>query len=248
MKIITLNTWGGAAGLEPLLEFFKSHQDVDVFCLQEIFSGNSSFEQTEKEKSKRRVYDLLDKIQEVLPEYAHFFNPQLREDYGVAIFAKKSLNIVGNGEYFVHKFKGFVPEGNLGFHARSFNYITIQDGNRLLNILNVHALWNGQGKTDTEDRLLQSQNILKGISEMKGGVILTGNLNLGIDTESLKIIERLGLRNLIKEFGITSTRSSLYKYDEKYADYTFVSPEITVKEFKVLSDVVSDHSPLYLEI
>jgi exonuclease III len=250
MKIITLNTWGGAAGLEPLLEFFKSHQDVDVFCLQEIFNGNKSFEQTEKEKSKRRVYDLLDKIQEVLPEHLHFFNPQLRDDYGIAIFAKKDLNIVAHGEFFIHKFKEFIPEGNLGLHARSLNYVTLNSGERLINIINIHGLWNGQGKTDTDDRIAQSEKIVAFISQLKGEMVLVGDLNLRLETESVKIIEASGLRNLIKEFNVPSTRTSLYKNKEleKFADYAFVSPEVNVKKFEVLPDEVSDHAPLLLEI
>ena len=37
MKIITLNTWGGRAGEERLLDFFNTHKDdTDIFCLQEI--------------------------------------------------------------------------------------------------------------------------------------------------------------------------------------------------------------------
>jgi exonuclease III len=39
MKIISLNTWGGMAGRQPLLDFFVAHKDVDVFCLQEIWNG-----------------------------------------------------------------------------------------------------------------------------------------------------------------------------------------------------------------
>jgi hypothetical protein len=39
MKIVSLNTWAGKAGKEKLLAFFESHREVDVFCLQEIWSG-----------------------------------------------------------------------------------------------------------------------------------------------------------------------------------------------------------------
>jgi endonuclease/exonuclease/phosphatase family metal-dependent hydrolase len=77
--------------------------------------------------------------------------------------------------------------------------------------------------------------------------ILMGDFNLLPDTESIKIIEAAGLRNLIKEFGITETRTELYKKKLRFADYAFVSPEIKVKDFKVLPDVVSDHSPQYLD-
>ena len=57
------------------------------------------------------------------------------------------------------------------------------------------------------------------------------------------------MRNLVKEYEITSTRTSFYKKSEdKHADYIFVSNGIEVKDFRVLPEEVSDHSALYLEI
>jgi exonuclease III len=40
MKIISLNTWGGRAGNEELLSFFEKYkEEIDIFCLQEIWSA-----------------------------------------------------------------------------------------------------------------------------------------------------------------------------------------------------------------
>lgn len=55
------------------------------------------------------------------------------------------------------------------------------------------------------------------------------------------------MHNLISEYNVTSTRSSLYTKEEKFADYTFISKGIAVQGFRVLQDVVSDHLPLLLE-
>jgi len=77
--------------------------------------------------------------------------------------------------------------------------------------------------------------------------VLCGDFNLLPDTESLKRLEGIGLRNLIKEYGITSTRTSFYDKPAKFADYALVSEGIEVKDFKILPDEVSDHSPMYLE-
>ena len=73
-----------------------------------------------------------------------------------------------------------------------------------------------------------------------------GDFNLLPETQSIKKLESIGLRNLIKEYGVTSTRTAHYTKLEKYADYMFVSRDIEVADFKVLPDAVSDHSPLYL--
>ena len=57
-----------------------------------------------------------------------------------------------------------------------------------------------------------------------------------------------GLRNLVKEYGIISTRTSFYEKEGKMADYALVSPELNVLDFRVLPDEVSDHAALYLEV
>ena len=53
---------------------------------------------------------------------------------------------------------------------------------------------------------------------------------------------------MIKEYNITSTRTKIYQKLDKYADYFFISPELNIKSFEVLSDQVSDHSSLLLEL
>ncbi len=78
--------------------------------------------------------------------------------------------------------------------------------------------------------------------------ILCGDFNLLPETESLQLFERAGLRNLIKEYGITSTRTSFYNKPVPYADYAFITNGVNLIDFKVLPEEVSDHAPLYIEI
>ncbi len=76
--------------------------------------------------------------------------------------------------------------------------------------------------------------------------ILCGDFNLKPDTESMKILEK-DMDNLIKIYKITSTRTSLYPKEEKFADYILTSKEIVLNKFEVLPDEVSDHAPLLLD-
>ena len=59
--------------------------------------------------------------------------------------------------------------------------------------------------------------------------------------------ENLPMKNLILEHKITSTRTSFYTKDIKFADFIFVDNKVEVIDFKVLPDEVSDHNPIYLE-
>ena len=251
MKIITLNTWAGQAGLDKLEGFFEKYIDSDVFCLQEIWNIH-------KDVNKDDVVGIgcdyahtyFDLIKGALPDYQHFFHPHYSNCFGLATFVKNSHKVISEGEVFVYKNKGeYTTElKNIGTHARNIQHVTIEKDGEKIMIINFHGLWNGQGKSDSEDRLKQSDKIANFLKNVSIPYVLTGDFNLLPDTESIKKLEGLGLRNLIKENKVTSTRTSLYKKPLRYADYTFVSDGIEVKEFKVLPDVVSDHSALYLEI
>ena len=244
MKILSLNTWGGRAGKEALLDFFRKHKDVDVFCLQEIWEGGDDEASKWGEGIDTRM---LTNIGNVLKEYSIFFYPHYHDWYGLAMFIKKDLNILEEGDIFVHKDKGWIHEEFNANHARNLQYATIETSNGPRTILNFHGLWNGGPKEDTDDRLAQSDNIVKFLKSISHHHVLMGDFNLLPETKSLKILEDLGMRNLIKEFGITSTRSSHYTKPARFADYTLVSKDIKINEFKMLPDEISDHLAMYLD-
>ena len=254
MKIITLNTWGGRAGKEGLLSFFNKHKDdIDIFCLQEMWSA--PYEHLEGENAGAlaiRHKDIMvrgvHEVRELLSGHHTYFHPHHMDNYGLAMLVRTELPIHKEGEVFVHQHKGFIPTGDIGHHARNIQYITTEVGGKIITVINFHGLWNGQGKTDSEDRIRQSQRIIDSIRTLPGEVIICGDFNLLPNTESIRMFEDFGLRNLIKEFGITSTRTTHYTKADKFADYIFVSKGISVTDFRVLPDEVSDHAPLLLEI
>ena len=252
MKIISLNTWGGRAGREGLLVFFENHKDVDVFCLQEVWSDSYPDLHNEViaglyiDQSKVMVNGMQD-ISGLLSTHTPYFRPHNGEHYGLLMLIKNEYVVVEEGDIFVHKERGYVPEKDVGFHARNIQYATIETPEGLRTVVNFHGLWNGGGKFDSEDRLLQSDNIIAFLKELKNPYVLIGDFNLLPETESLKKFEQIGLRNLIAKYGITSTRSRHYTKEHRFADYCFVSEGIAVTDFQVFQDEVSDHLPLYLE-
>lgn len=250
MKLISLNTWGGRGGHDNLMKFFVDHKDVDFFCLQEVWS-NGSDELLGETAGGRKLENistkLLQDIKSVMPDHREFFHPHFRDFYGLAILVKKDFQIISEGDIFVYKEKGYESPKEYGNHARNIQYVTVGTKNDLLTIINFHGLWNGKGKTDTSDRILQSENIVGFINTLDHPFVLAGDFNLKPDTESVKIIESQNLKNLISDFSITSTRTPLYDKEEKYADYVFTHKDIEVKDFKVLPEVVSDHAPLELD-
>ena len=252
MELITLNTWGGRAGRDGLLKFLEEHKDIDVFCLQEIWSA--PYEHLEGINAGNRPIDHkeimthgMQEISLLLSEHQSYFHPHHLENYGLQMLVKKNLDAAENGDVFVYKEKGYIPEGDVGNHGRNIQYVTLETKMGFVTVMNFHGLWNGKGKTDSEDRINQSKRIVEFVNRIQNDFVLCGDFNLLPDTESIRILEEAGFRNLIKEYGVQSTRTSHYQKPEKHADYIFVTKGIDVKNFQVLSDVVSDHAPLFLD-
>lgn len=242
MKIISLNIWGGRISTK-MLDFFRNCSDVDIFILQEVFHNATDI--TAWHPTDRR--EIFKEISEVLVDYNGYFAPVESNEWGLALFVKKQVVVEEVGDIFVHRRKDSMVGKDGSTLGKNIQYLKVGEG-KGITVINFHGLWNGKGKSDTEDRINQSKRIVEFVKNITHDIILGGDFNLRPDTESLKMLERdLNLRNLISDYNITSTRTSLYPKEEKFADYMLVSPGIKVKDFKVLPDEVSDHSPLYLE-
>lgn len=240
MKLITLNIWGGRIK-KPFTDFIKSNQDIDIFCFQELYHhAPPKF----SEHYEAICPEIFSELQKWLPNHNSFFRAALDDVYGVGIFIKKGINILEEGEVQIYEKINYSGVG--GDHSRNMQWIKCSIQGNIYTIFNVHGLWNGKGKTDTTERIKQSERIRKFMDTVNTSKILCGDFNLRPDTKSVEILSK-GMVDLVKTSGVTSTRTSLYTKEEKFADYIFVSPDIKVKNFQVLPHEVSDHSPLLLE-
>lgn len=237
---MTLNIWGGHVK-QKLLRFISAHQDVDIFCFQEVYHNA-----THKISSDDNpvCLDIFSEIQNVLSAHIGFFRPAVAGIYGLGMFVKSGIDVIEEGEITIHH--NPLYKGNGPSHSRILQWLEYHFGDDIYSILNVHALWNGMGKTDTNERINQSKRIHEFMSTINTPKILCGDFNLKPDTKSIQILEH-DMTNLIKKYNINSTRSSLYPKDEKYADYILTCPRINVCSFQVMNDEVSDHLPLLLD-
>ena len=249
MKLISLNTWGGRE-LEPLLRFFGAHKnDTDIFCLQEVRNCDQKIVD-DNHPSEKWCGPLFEKISDELKDFtgsfAYFDDDPNR--MSLATFVRRTLPVKTIEDFIVYAPKELKEIGGTVFSPRKLQYLTLDGG---LLIANYHGLWDTGPKTDTEDRVNQSKVIKVFLDKRNGPKILCGDFNLFPETKSLKILEN-GMRNLIKDYQIASTRTPLYRHYENpdepnFADYILASSDIKVIDFKVLPDAVSDHSPLFLD-
>lgn len=251
MRIISLNTWGGRAGKDELLSFFQANaKTTDVFCLQEVWSESSEHleDHIVPEGSRRIMVYGRQEISAILPDHHAYYRPNQLDKFGLLMLVHKKTTVLKEGETAVYEHKdGDVFDGDVGNHIRNMQYATLKTKSGSLTVVNFHGLWNGRGKADCPERLEQSEKIIDFVKKIKTPCIIAGDFSLLPDTESIKMIEKAGLRNLIKEHKVLSTRTGFYSMPEKFSDYVFVSKGVTVTDFKVLPDEVSDHAPLSIE-
>lgn len=249
MKLVSLNIWGGIV-FEPLLEFIDRHSsDTDIFCFQEVLFS----EETKTLPDTKAHLNIFVELKKKLSDFSVFTRPTESKyfqfellgeaEMGEAIFVRKSLSVKESGGFLTYS--GEVEGMTLGAKATgNFQWVKIDN----LVIGSIHGIWQRDtGKNDTPARIAQSQSLVDFSTKINGMKIFCGDFNLDLNTKSISMLEA-GMRNLIKENKVLSTRSSLYsKGDSKFADYVFVSPGIIVNDFRVLEDVVSDHLPLQLD-
>lgn len=248
MKIISLNTWGGRVK-EPFNKFIKKHSNVDVFCFSEVYHDAADKDQYYREHRDEINFNLLNHLKELLSNHNFIYHPHLSDWWGLAMFIKNDIEIIESGEIFIHKQKDWdIEKEKQGYTAKNLQYAKIKNNDKELYVINIHGLWNGMGKTDTEERIIQSQNILNFINGLNCEYVFCGDFNLLPEGQSLKmLIDGLNAKELVIPTG-KETRTSLYKKSVRFADYMFVSNGLAVKEFIVLPDEVSDHNALYLDL
>ena len=260
MKLISLNIWGGRVQ-KPFVEFLKKQNgNIDVFCFQEVFKSDRNIFQNNIKT------DIYSDISEILKDYDGYFSPtfegfDIKQEvdfelyFGQAIFIKKSIEVLSDGNFFVYGFYGqekIKPKRNhksfgsyLDF-PRLIQYLEVQENGIETVIANLHGFWLPDSKEDTPERLEQSDKIIEFLNSYKERKILCGDFNLNPGTESMAKLEK-GMINIVKKYKISSTRSNLHTRKNKMADYVLISKDLKVSEFKVLQDEVSDHLPLFLE-
>ncbi|WP_375330975.1 endonuclease/exonuclease/phosphatase family protein [Candidatus Tisiphia endosymbiont of Oplodontha viridula] len=241
LKLISLNIWGGHIR-QLLLEFIKLHRDIDIFCLQEVY--NNALHKVSTDDNEV-ILNIFSEMSALLPKHNAFFTPVVGEGYGIGIFIKKEIDILSKGETNIHDNPNYIGRGPT--HSRKMQWLKYRFNDQIYTLFNVHGLWNGMGKTDTQERINQSQRIKNFVDTINTPKILCGDFNLTLDTKSIKILEN-SMNNLIKIYNIKSTRTNIYTKEEKFADYIFTSPDIIISNFEILKDEISDHSPLLLEI
>lgn len=257
MKLISLNTWGGKL-YQPLIEFVKKAAGTtDVFCFQEVYFSEVPRPEIPWIRAnlalelKNALSDFL-MVERLAVEGSYARDEMANKDVriGEAIFIKKSLSVIESGGFHTYTEDRESAKEKIEMATGNFQFVKIKDAHKTYFIGNIHGLWLPGSKSDTPKRIEQSDRLQAAIREFHGKKVLCGDFNLEPGTRSITMLNS-DMRDLIKEYNVKTTRNRYYgdmeKYADHIADYMFVSPDVHVTDFRVLTDEVSDHSPLLLK-
>lgn len=256
MRLLCLNILAGSQG-QSFFDYLRAEaQSTQIFCFQEVFKTAAAVPASAI--GRMAIYR---ELQELLRGHLGFFaltsinhdleNPvDFPVESGTSIFVKKDLQVLTESSEEIYGRRGSaVDPGQVNLPTVLQRLEVLMDGKKL-SIFNYHGTAYPGNKLDTPDRLAEATKISAILQNTAGPKILCGDFNLMPQTQSIKILGT-GMRNLIEEYKITGTRNKLswakFHNVQHFADYTFVSPDMEVKNFSVPYNEVSDHLPMILE-
>ena len=270
MRIISLNCWGGRV---PTIVDYLPTLDADVYCLQEVYSAPPDtpspldFTLGRKMDEAPVLPRLFSDIAKVLPRHVGVFSPHAQGylhdrattgyavRYGIATFVRDTFPVFSQetkfafGDFRPHAW-GEPPLPRTAHCIRVYDYAN----NSIVVVAHMHGLWDTRGKMDTPEREDQAWNLLSLVQGMfdpdKDKLIVCGDFNVLPESKTLALLcDNLELREMVTDGGNTSTRTSFYKKEPRFADYMLVNPLAGVRHFEIVRDPeVSDHCPLVLDI
>lgn len=227
VKIIYLNAWGELMR-DELVDYVKDQaRDTDIFCFQEA-----------TDEMKQRCKGALHGYKEI-SDYKFVSE---KDYFPQSIFIKNDIEVLSSGTL-------------LDKDDRSYGlaiYAEVKIGDCSLYVCNIHGTARPDDKQDSPARLRQSEELIEYFRSIDKPTMIGGDFNINLNTDSINMFEHSGYRNLIKEFGIATTRNHLawdrFEIKMYYSDYVFLNDKIQLKNFSVPDIKVSDHLPMILEI
>lgn len=266
MRIMCLNGWGGK--LYGELQSYLIEARPHILCLQEVVHSPMSEKAWLTYKDGDHILQqraqFFHDVCEALPDHQAVFCPAAQgilwdgneavlSQWGLATFVHRAMPIVGQIQGFVHK--DFSPDG-YGKHprSRSAHGVRVYDyeGNRFISVTHMHGLRDLRGKMDTPERYAQVQKLLEMsqyLAEADDLRVICGDFNVEADSETLSILTRTGMTELVTSGDFDGTRTSHYTKAGRYADYMLINRPEAVENFDVVAvPEVSDHRPLLLDL
>jgi len=233
---------------ENLLSYLEDHE-YDILTFQEVAGIGT------KVGNINCTHDTYKELQNKLQEkYAgelvitDYVSSSENAYFGNAIFYKKTFNLIDKHVKFMKQNTQPFPSDAKGFenYGRAVLHLTLEKDNQSLSVLTTHFAW---AKTSNEEphQTQQGEILFQYMQTVSHPFVLTGDFNLTPEQPVIKKLSTLA-RNLTSQNNISNTLNPRIHYAQHLfpkglaIDYIFVTPDIRVKEMKVIEDLdLSDH-------
>lgn len=247
LKILQLNIFKGKY-LDRIIGYINS-ESFDIIQLQEVSGGDFSF-------SKEDIFEKLIQKISFEGEIVKYVNPSSKRGsyFGNATFYKKGIKLIKKDVIWLSKFKpDFILGKKFASTPRAALALKLDICGKELTFINTH-LARGPTPLDAVYKIKQALKIVRFIEKLNNPYILTGDFNVIGKTRVVKNFEKVG-RNLISEFNIEYTLNPKEHFLKKEIiqkqmaiDFAFVSKDLTVDNFGLVTENLSDHYGLKLKI
>ncbi|MCA9327349.1 endonuclease/exonuclease/phosphatase family protein [Candidatus Saccharibacteria bacterium] len=244
MKLLQVNVWMGrlTRQLLPLIEQVQP----DIITAQEVFSSSQAVPFPD---TTFNVFELMQKA----GGYTHsYFSPIGDFNYsgvsvGVGNGVLSRYPLVSTETIFTNgSFQANADVSIFESNVRNAQFVTVQlPEGQTLYVVNHHAYWQPNPVGD-EKTVASMQKVFDTLRTIDGPVIFAGDMNVDPGTPAMQLFDGV-LDDLTGTHEVTNTMSSLGKLQGVAPDHILVGPEVHVRDFRVLEDLVSDHQALLLE-
>src|SRR3990167_4340292 len=250
LKVFQLNTYRGFH-LDRVIDFVRRN-DIDLCLFQEVAGGGYSLNNDFKNQFKT-LKEKLDFNGVVVKE----INPQKSpQDYfGKATFFRKNIKVLEEKVIWMKN-----PNSKLEFATvikqeapRCALSLKVEVNGQKIYLINTHMAW-GPTPFDKIFKRKQADKLINYLKTLKQPFILTGDFNLVPSTEIVKSFGKFA-RNLTSENNTKFTLNPKIHYLKDDAikrdlsvDYAFISPQIFLKSFSLITENLSDHYGILLEL
>lgn len=228
IKVLSLNihsavNWDGEYDLDGLTQFIQE-VNPDIIGLQEV----------------DRSWSSRSRFQDICLELA----TRLNLNYGFSVSLEKNASYYGNqilSKFPIVQIWSEKLPGSL--EVRSFVFTQLWVNGIRINVLNTHL------GLSVEDRILQTAEIRRFLSQVNGPVIVMGDFNGVSSDQSIGSLvnDFIDLREL-SDFRNQGTFRMKDGSVGSRIDYILTSPDFLYQSFQIVENKISDHLPLVAEV
>jgi len=231
--------------LSPQIVKLVEAEKPDIMTTQEVFDVSGEVIWPD------RMFDVLDRMKQAGGFPYVYFSPVA--SFGVAHQQATMGNAVLSKVPFASQDSFFVngtynpdlkPETQVG-NSRNAQVVRIEVGDKALHIINHHAFWD-KSPLGNETSVEKMQLVKDRAAEIDGALIVAGDLNVTAASPAMRVFDNF-LTDLTATHNVTATLSVLGKAKDVACDHILVNDQITVNEFRVIDELVSDHKALLLD-